>query len=118
MHAIYLCDNKNHTNIKFSDQKNFWCWSICHFHYPYIKADVVITFVCDVFLMSKITRLFSKSNNVYQIIMFPDSKVHGANIGPTWVPDGPHFGPMNLAIRVHNKLRRLGPKWNFSCKSM
>ena len=32
----------------------------------------------------------------------PDSKVHGANMGPTWVlsaPDGPHVGPLNLAIR-------------------
>ena len=31
----------------------------------------------------------------------PDSKVHGANMGPTWVlsaPCGPHVGPMNLAI--------------------
>ena len=28
----------------------------------------------------------------------PDSKVHGANMGSTWVlsaPDGPHVGPMN-----------------------
>ena len=35
----------------------------------------------------------------------PDSKVHGANMGPTWVlsaPDGPHVGPMNLAIRDHH----------------
>ena len=34
---------------------------------------------------------------------YPDSKVHGANMGPTWVlsaPDGPHIGPTNLAIRV------------------
>ena len=26
----------------------------------------------------------------------PESKVHGANMGPTWVlsaPDGPHVGP-------------------------
>ena len=33
----------------------------------------------------------------------PDSNVHGANMGPTWVlsaPDGPHVGPMNLAIRA------------------
>ena len=33
----------------------------------------------------------------------PDSKVHGANMGPTWTlsaPDEPHVGPMNLAIRV------------------
>ena len=32
----------------------------------------------------------------------PDSQVHGANMGPTWVlsaPDGPHVGPMYLAIR-------------------
>ena len=32
----------------------------------------------------------------------PDSNVHGANMGPTWVlpaPDGPHVGPTNLAIR-------------------
>ena len=34
---------------------------------------------------------------------YPDSKVHGANMGPIWVlsaPDGPHVGPMNFAIRV------------------
>ena len=33
----------------------------------------------------------------------PDSKVHGANMGPIWVlldPDGPHIGPLNLAIRA------------------
>ena len=32
----------------------------------------------------------------------PDSKVHGANMGPTWIlsaPDGPHVGPMSLAIK-------------------
>ena len=33
----------------------------------------------------------------------PDSKVHGANVGPTWGrqdPGGPHVGHMNLAIWV------------------
>ena len=37
------------------------------------------------------------------MVSFPDSKVHGANMGPTWVlsaPDEPHVGRMNLAIRV------------------
>ena len=32
----------------------------------------------------------------------PDSKVRGANMGPTWVlsaPAGPHVGSKNLAIR-------------------
>ena len=31
-----------------------------------------------------------------------NNKVHGANMGPTWVlsaPDGPHVGPTNLVIR-------------------
>ena len=35
-------------------------------------------------------------------VLTPDSKVHWANMGPTWVllaPDGPHVGPMNLATR-------------------
>ena len=35
----------------------------------------------------------------------PDSKVHGTNMGPTWVlsaPDGPHVGPINIAIRMVN----------------
>ena len=37
------------------------------------------------------------------ITVFPDSKVHGANMGTTWdlsAPGGPHVGPMNLAIWV------------------
>ena len=35
------------------------------------------------------------------IIHNPDSKVHGANMGPIWGrqdPGGPHVGPMNFAI--------------------
>ena len=36
--------------------------------------------------------------------VYPDSKVHVAHKGPTWVllaPGGPHVGPMNLALRVY-----------------
>ena len=46
---------------------------------------------------------FNLSGVSYLRTNFPDSKVHGANMGPTWVLsalDGPHVGPMNLAIRV------------------
>ena len=35
--------------------------------------------------------------------MYPDSKVHGAIMGPIWGqhdPGGPHVGPMNFAIWV------------------
>ena len=36
-----------------------------------------------------------------RVFQFPN-QVHGANMGPIWVlsvPDGPHVGPLNLAIR-------------------
>ena len=39
--------------------------------------------------------------------IYPDSKVHEANTGPTLVlsaPDGPHVGPMNFAIREYHLL--------------
>ena len=40
--------------------------------------------------------------NTFEDGYIPDNKVHGANMGTTWVlsaPDGPHVGPTNLAIR-------------------
>ena len=49
----------------------------------------------------------SKCSNPYLVYMvihpYPDSKVHGANMGPTWVlsvPGGSHVDPMDLAIWV------------------
>ena len=36
-------------------------------------------------------------------VTYPDSKVHGANMGPIWGrqdPGGPHVSPMNLALQV------------------
>ena len=38
------------------------------------------------------------------VCTYPDSKVHGAHLGPIWGrqdPGGPHVGPMNFAISVH-----------------
>ena len=38
---------------------------------------------------------------------YPDSKFHGANMGPIWGrqdPGGPHVGPMNFAIWVTTRL--------------
>ena len=37
----------------------------------------------------------------WRIILYPDSKVHGANMGPNWGrqdPGGPHVGHMNFVI--------------------
>ena len=39
--------------------------------------------------------------NIYEFFHIPESKVHGANVGPICGrqdPGGPHFGPMNFAI--------------------
>ena len=48
-----------------------------------------------------------------ECVSFPPYPVHGANMGPNWVlsaPDGPHVGPMNLAIRVDTVERQ--PSWS------
>ena len=40
---------------------------------------------------------------LFTSVNFPDSKLHGANIGSIWGrqdPGGPHVGPMNFAIWV------------------
>ena len=45
-----------------------------------------------------------ESCDIYlQDCSYPDSKVQGANMGPTWGrqdPGGSHVGPMNIAIWV------------------
>ena len=62
----------------------------------------------------------AKYNSMYIIISTslgvqlhhsPESKVHGANMGPTWVlsaPDGTHVGPMNLALREITRISLKG----------
>ena len=46
-------------------------------------------------------RVGSWNNATPLRLAIPDSKVYGANMGPTWGqrdPGGPHVGPMNFAI--------------------
>ena len=66
--------------------------------------------VLVIYALELVNRLVSKTP--YDIVSdmclvlnteLPDSKVYGANMGPTWVlspPDGLHVGPMNLALRA------------------
>ena len=45
----------------------------------------------------------SKEVVISKLTGCPDSKVHGANMGPIWGrqdPDGPHVGPMKFDIWV------------------
>ena len=58
-----------------------------------------ILLLCMVDILFDICLLFITLSQEQSI---PDSKVHGDNMGPTWVlsaPDGSHVGPMDLAIR-------------------
>ena len=44
------------------------------------------------------------ASRMARTVTYPDSKVHGANMGPIWGrqdPGGPHVGPMNVAIWVY-----------------
>ena len=48
---------------------------------------------------------------------YPNNKANGDNIGPTWVlsaPDGPHVGPMNLAIWGNSPGQQQSSYWQ-SC---
>ena len=51
-------------------------------------------------LIPYISYVIIEHNKAAHII--PDNKIHGANMGPTWVllaPGGPHCGHMTLAFR-------------------
>ena len=83
------------------------------------KGLVMWSFDCNFVLNTKLSWLgFETSWRLSGITVLddglPDSKVHGANMGPTWVlssPGGPHVGPMNLAIWAIYLyvIRRYGP---------
>ena len=50
------------------------------------------------------------AGSIVVFVIYPDGKVHGANMGHTWVlsaPDGPHFGPMNLTTGVYMTTKTL-----------
>ena len=64
-------------------------------------------FKAKVLIFSKVAS-FCELHNIVNSLNFvsshhvPDSKVHGANMGPIWGrqdPDGPHVGPMRLVMR-------------------
>ena len=81
------------------------CWGNLHGDYVWMLSwrwPLWWTFVSSCHGI-KYIRLLNIQTKVRSIVYFPVSKVHGANMGPTWVlsaPEGPHVGPMNFAIRV------------------
>ena len=64
-------------------------------HLKYIRAFPNIWHLC--------TRLFPVIIDLNPQWTAPDSKIHGANMGPIWGrqdPGGPHVGPIKSAIWV------------------
>ena len=78
------------------------------------------------FLPELCNKVSAKCNITASQSVIPDSKVHGANVGPIWgrqVPGGPHVGPMNFAIWWHitasqlvNKYVTVGFLWSSFAK--
>ena len=62
---------------------------------------VIDSYFFGVYITSPI---YQKTRHKYKGLRgFPDSKVHGAHMGPIWGrqdPSGPHVGPMTFAICV------------------
>ena len=89
-------------------------WAPCRPHEPCYLGNFLPSTVPACCWPGAVRRqdIYRHSNNQDQVPGSPDSKVHGANMGPTWdlsAPDGPRVGLMNLAIRVGTwKFKRCG----------
>ena len=104
-------------------QYSMMIWDIITANFMlYFSFCMVIDFYVDVWLaltcyitvsehldfvfIPVLTTCFTSSPNMvrtFYMAVFPDSKVHGAHMGPTWGrqdPGGPHVVHMNLAIWV------------------
>ena len=89
-----------------------WSNELCALWISVYKWWLSIPYNCDLSAhnLSVGTQIANECSIIFPWLMtltdylknIPDSKVHGANMGPTWVlsaPDGPDVGPMKLAIR-------------------
>ena len=86
--------------------------SLVYLYYICFVTNPAFTISSDNGTFSMTTFLLNVVWFLGKFINIPDSKVHGANKGPTCVlsaPDGPHVGPMNLAIRDTIETYHLAP---------
>ena len=96
--------NASHEHLRsvwiFSDdihKHHSWKWI---YHYSHCYCEML----CEYFpVIKRILRILNGLIIVLWIISSPDSKVHGANMGPIWGrqdPSGPHDGPMDFDIWI------------------
>ena len=72
---------------------------MCWFVWRNRQMFLIPSIPCESDRLSYLINYVTDNGQVAQGVI-PGRKVHGASMGPTWVlsaPDGPHFGPMNLA---------------------
>ena len=97
---VSMCLTHNHIINQIIDETKF----------PHIQKGMwYIQFISIAYIVLMHISISISYTKILKILMngpgmgnIPDSKVHGANMGPSWVlsnQDGPHVGPMNLAIR-------------------
>ena len=97
--------------MQFQNHRKLDCLSRSLFGLTVKKKKKQVHITVPLWRESRVTVAFPSQRPVMRSHVIPDSKVHGANMGPTWVlsaPDGPHVGPMNLAIRDDVGLCSLG----------
>ena len=107
--------------VNFSAWPTLGMYALCKFLFICRTWNFVVSVARRVSLLS--------TSRPLTLPKIPESKVHGANVGPTWAlsaPDGPHVGPLNLAIRnaittLGNLFAQLGknrthPFWYLPCK--
>ena len=90
-------------NFNFSRYKKLHPWLFIRSQTSAVHQWCSCWQACDCISMlgTRLHWVKSYYSNLWQA--FPDSKVHWANMGPTWGrqdPGGPHVGPMNFAIWV------------------
>ena len=112
---LYWGPSKQSLNIPFDSPKqavNLVCeiWCVIGADSRFVPNQWETALLCDDvshWLLANLesSLCYHSYNMINSFKTYLDSKVHGANMGPTWVllaPDGPHIGPMNLAIRVNH----------------
>ena len=76
-----------------------------HSYWNHINCKLFQLLLFSILAPSRILLFWPHVCALWTLDMVPDSKIHGANMGPTCVllaPGGPHVGPMNLAIRGYS----------------
>ena len=97
--------HEEHTQFRYKCMAIIYYWSILMIYMVYfcptISSSFHLAHLCH--SLGKVQQFLGMHRcRRWKVYSAPDSKVHGANMGPTWAlsaPDCAHVGPTNPAIR-------------------